>query len=137
MIFKYSQYPTPDGKNIFRPSIPIVFKHGKKFIYVEALIDSGADYTILPIEIAGELDLKLDKRTKKTFHGAGGNPFTVYPSPVKLTHLLRQDSFRPIEWKSTVFFAESQPVILLGHHGFLDQLKVTLNGPKKEVAISK
>jgi len=137
MIFKYSQYPAPDGKSIYRPSIPIVFKYRNRFILVEAVIDSGADYTILPIEIAGELGLKLDKRTKSTFFGAGGNPFTVYRSPYKLEHIIRQTGFRSYDWKSFVYFAESQPAILLGHNGFLDQFKVTLNGINKEVEIKK
>jgi hypothetical protein len=69
MRFKYSQYPTPDGKNIYRPSVPIVLKNGSSFILVEAVIDSGADFTIFPIEIAGVLNLKLDKNSKKTSSG--------------------------------------------------------------------
>lgn len=137
MIFKYSQYPAPGGKSIYRPSISIMFKRGSRFILLEALVDSGADHTILPIEIAGELDLKLDKRTKSIFYGAGGNPFTVYRSQVKLECIIRQAGFRSYNWKSFVYFAESQPTILLGNKGFLDQFKVTLNGIKREVEIKK
>ena len=135
MKFKYSQYPTPEGKNIYRPSIPIIFKNGEKFIYVEAVIDSGADFTILPIEIAGELGIKLDVKSKVTFYGAGGNPFTVYPSPVQIEHILRQSGFRQIAWKAHLYFAESQPAILLGNHGFLDQFEVRLKGKTKETEI--
>jgi hypothetical protein len=137
MIFKYSQYPTPKGKLIYRPVIDIIFQNKKKFILVEAVIDSGADYTILPIEIAGELNIKLDKKSKETFTGAGKNPFNVYKSPVKIEHRIRQKGHRDYTWKSIVYFAESQPTILLGQHGFLDQFVVTLNGLKKELEIKK
>ncbi|MEK9132527.1 MAG: hypothetical protein AAB606_02360 [Patescibacteria group bacterium] len=136
MKFKYSEYIDQDGVKTFRPTVSIMFKNKSRFIFTEAIIDSGADFTILPIEIAGMLDIKLDLRTKATFHGAGSNPFTVYPSPLEIEHILRQGGFRPIQWKTKVFFAESQPGILLGQKGFLERFKVTLDGQRKEVEIN-
>lgn len=136
MKFKYSEYTDENNIKIFRPTVPIIFKNESKFIQTEAVIDSGSDFTILPIEIAGILDIKLDTHTKTIFHGAGGNPFPVYPSPVNIEHILRQSGFRPIKWQTKVFFAESQPAILLGHKGFLEKFKVTLDGKKKEVVIN-
>ena len=136
MKFKYSEYIGPNNTKIFRPTVPIIFKNKSKFIQTEAIIDSGADFTILPIEIAGILDIKLDVHTKTIFHGAGGNPFTVYPSPVNIEHTLRQGGFRTIQWHTKVFFAESQPGILLGHRGFLEKFKITLDGKKKELEIN-
>lgn len=135
MIFKYSEYTGPNNTKIFRPTVPIVFKQNSKFINTIAIIDSGADFTILPIEIAGILDVKLDVRTKKIFYGAGSSAFTVYESPVQIEHIIRQGGFRPIKWKTKVFFAESQPAILLGQKGFLEKFKVTLDGKRKEVGI--
>lgn len=135
MKFKYSEYPGPNNSKILRPTVPIIFKNKSKFILTEAIIDSGADFNILPIEIAGTLGLKLDGRTKTKFHGAGNNSFTVYPSPINLNHIIRQGGFRPITWKAKVLFAESQPGILLGHKSFLEKFKVTLNGKNKELEI--
>lgn len=135
MKFKYSEYTGPNNIKIFRPTVSIIFKNKSKFIQTEAIIDSGADFTILPIEIAGILGIKLDLRKKTTFHGAGSNPFSVYPSPVNIEHILRQGGFRPINWKTKVFFAESQPGILLGHKGFLERFKITLDGKRKELEI--
>lgn len=136
MKFAYSEYTALDGSKIFRPTVSILFKNKSKFIYTEALIDSGADFTILPIEIAGILDIALDPRVKTTFHGAGSNLFTVYPSPIEIEHVLRQTGFRSIQWKTNVFFAEAQPAILLGQKGFLERFKVILNGQRKEVEIN-
>lgn len=135
MKFKYSEYQDEKIGKLFRPTLPIVFKYNQKFICTEALIDSGADFTILPIEIAGVLNIKLDGSTKMDFHGAGNNSFTVYPSQVRIEHLIRQDGFRPLVWKTAVYFAESQPAILLGNRGFLENFKVTLDGKKKETEI--
>lgn len=135
MIFKYSEYEETNGKKVYRPEIPIMFKNGKNFIFLGAVIDSGADYIILPIETAGSLNLKLEKKDKTEFYGAGKNAFTVYKSPREIEYIIRQNGFRNISEKTIVYFAESQPTILLGNHGFLQKLKVTLNGPKKEVEI--
>lgn len=137
MKFKYIQFIGPNDKSIFRAAVPIFFKNKEKFVYVQALVDSGADYTILPIELAGELGLKLSVKDKMEFFGAGNNPFTVYPSLTKITHLIRQDGFRSVSWKSEVYFAESQSSILLGNIGFLDQFKVIFDSKNKELEILK
>lgn len=137
MKFSYSQFPGLDNKSVYRPSIPMFFKYASYFVYTEGFIDSGSDYTILPLEFAGELHLKLDTSKKTEFVGAGKNPFVVYPSPVKIKHVIRQNGFRNLEWESKVYFAESQPGILLGNSGFLDHFRVTLDGIKKEVEITK
>lgn len=136
MKFKYSEYIGPNSTKLFRPTVPIIFKNRSKFIQTEAIIDSGSDFTILPIEMAGILDIKLNINTKTTFYGAGNNLFTVYPSPENIEHILRQNKFRSIKWETKVFFAESQPGILLGHKGFLEKFKVTLDGKKKELEIN-
>ncbi len=104
MKFKYSEYLDEKGVKIFRPTIPIVFKINSKFIQTEAILDSGADFIILPIEMATILDIKLDINKRMNFFGAGGNSFSVYPSPEKIEHILRQNGFRTIKWSTNVFF---------------------------------
>lgn len=136
MKFKYSEYSGANKIKIFRPTVPILFKNKSKFILTEAIIDSGADFTILPIEIAGILGIKLDAHKKTIFYAAGSNPFSVYRSPESIEHVLRQSGFRQITWKSKVYFAESQPGILLGHKGFLENFKIILDGKRKELEIS-
>lgn len=135
MKFKYSEYEDSDGAKIYRPLVPIVFKYKSKFIQTTAVLDSGADYNILPIEMAGVLEIKLDPKSKMKFHGAGSNSFNVYPSTVKIEHMLRQGGFRSLNWETKVYFAESQPAILLGHAGFLERFKVILDGMKRELEI--
>lgn len=135
MKFDFSKHILPDGNAVYRPSLPVMFVNGKQFAYMRAFVDSGADYTILPIVIAGHLGIKLNVKEKVSFIGAGGNPFNVYKSPVAIGHILRREGFRPIKWRAYVYFAESQPAILLGNCGFLDRFKVILDGPKKEMEV--
>ena len=119
------------------PLIPVTFKNKKHVMRTIALIDSGADISILPIQIAGELDLKLNPKEKIEINAAGGNTFFVYPSADKIECIIEQKGFRSIALKSKIYFAESAATILLGHNDCLYQLKVVLNGVKKEVEISR
>ncbi len=137
MKFSYTQFVTHDGKKISRPSVWVFIKYKKHFIFTEGIIDSGSDYIVLPIQFAGELGIKLDIKKKAEFVGTGKNTFIAYPSPDKITYVLRQNGFRNYEISATVYFAESQPAILLGNHGFLDEFKVILDGIHKEVEITK
>lgn len=139
MLFKYSQYPASNqpGDFIYRPTVDIIFKYNQQFILVEALVDSGSDWTILPLEVADVLGIPVTSNNKTEFNAAGGNTFMVYQPPYMIEHILRQPGFRPFKWKSKVCFAVSQPTILLGQVGFLDRFKVTLNGIKKQLEISK
>lgn len=61
--------------NIFRPYFPMSFWSKKRKTWVEVwmIVDSGADYTLLPIQYLEELgvDKKNDTRTFSTF-GVGG-----------------------------------------------------------------
>jgi len=134
MKFPYLPFPSNKGK-IYRPAIPIAFKNKEKLIYLNAIVDSGADFTILPIEIAGFLGLKLNPKLKQTFFGAGNNSFPVYPSPHAIEHILRQNGFRTIKWQSKVYFSEAQPTILLGNNGFLNNFRIVLNGLEREIEI--
>ena len=137
MKFKYFQYPVEGNKSVYRPSVPIVFKKGKKMVWISAaIIDSGSDYIILPIELAGELGIKIDPKKRMDFYAAGGNSFPVYPAGTEVEYILRQNGFRPIRRETEVYFAESQSGILLGNIGFLDCFKVVLNGLKKELELS-
>jgi predicted aspartyl protease len=137
MKFPYTKFAVHEKKTISRPSLWIFFKNGKRFIFTEGIIDSGADYVILPIEMAGELGIKLDIQKKEKFIGAGKNSFNVYSSETKITYTLKQNGFRNYEVETIVYFAESQPSVLLGNYGFLDQFKITLDGIRKEIEITK
>ncbi len=135
MKFPYVEFLGLAEERIFRPMIPVTFRVGKTSFRSYALVDSGSDYTILPIEIAGKFNFKLSDQLQYHVQGAGGNSFKIYRSPVALMHILEKEGFRDIKWSSHVYFAVGCTALLLGQKGFLDQLQVRLNGHKKEIEI--
>jgi hypothetical protein len=137
MKFPYVEFLGLAEDRIFRPMIPVVFKANKKEFKTYSLIDSGADYSILPIEIAGIFNLKLSDQPSYEILGAGGNSFTIYKSPIEIEQTMRKRGFRDINWKSYVYFAESGSTILLGQNSFLNHFEIILNGKNKNVEIVK
>ena len=135
MIFPYVEFLGLTEERVFRPMIPITLKANKESIKSYALIDSGCDYTILPIELAGVFNFNLSNQPRYSIGAAGGSSFTVYKSPNEVECVLSKKGFRDIKIKSTVYFAESGPTCMLGQKGFLDQLKLILSGKNRQVEI--
>ena len=136
MKFQYSQFSVSGSRMVYRPMLEIVLKANKRFIYTHAVIDSGADCCIYPKDLADDLGITLDPKNKEEFFGAGGKKFVVFPSPVKIEHLIRKNGFRSIVWQnSKVYFANNHNIALLGMSGFLDKFRVVLNGCDKEFEI--
>jgi predicted aspartyl protease len=136
MNFPYVEFLGLTEDRVFRPMIPMVFKANGEEFKTYSLVDSGADYTILPIEAAGKLKLNLSDQPRYSLLGAGGNTFTIYKSPIEVEFVIEKKGFRSILGKSIVYFAESGSTVLLGQNGFLKYFKVVLNGKNKEVEIS-
>ena len=135
MLFKYFQQQLPNGQTKSLPCVLVTFKNKKNKIPVVALIDSGADFSILPIEVAGILGIKLNPKEKIEMNAAGGSTFDVYPSPQPIECIFEQKGFRSIVLRSKVYFTGVAPTILIGHDSLLFQLRVTLDGVRKEVKI--
>lgn len=135
MNFPYVEDLGLEEERIFRPMLPVTFRANGVSFKSYALVDSGSDYTILPIEVAGILNLKLSTNRQFNLQAAGGNMFRIYKSPEKVEQAIEKKGFRPRKFSSYVYFAESGSVILLGQKGFLDQLNVKLKGSERELEI--
>ncbi len=136
MVFSYIEFVGLVQERIFRPMIPVSFGANGKNFNTYCLIDSGADYTILPIEAAKTLELKLSHEDSYRIQGAGGNDFKVYRSPIEIELRIQKQGFRPLHWKSKVHFSEAGTLTLLGYKGFFEFCDVNLQSSMKELLIS-
>jgi predicted aspartyl protease len=137
MKFAYIEHLGFSQERLFRPLIPVKFVvNGHEFVW-HSLIDSGADYIVLPISVASRLGLNLDLALSFRVQAAGNQILTLYKSPIEIEIILEKGNSRPIKLSSHVYFSESESAVLLGQKGFLDRLKVTLNGKKREVEIKR
>lgn len=122
---------------IYRPCLPVTFSYGSKAFPVgSALVDTGADMTILPLDIAHFLEVDLDDSKTLIMNAAGGGVFKVTPSQKKITYTVSRAGYRSISWKGIVYFADNEPIVLLGHYQCLDQFDLLFQGPEKTLGIT-
>src|SRR3989344_2362767 len=116
MIFEY----TPITPTVSRPLIPVRISAKEKFILTRALIDSGSDYCIFPLDFAYDLRLPLVKSKRTIFRSFSGEAATIYLHQINLSI----DTYRV---KILAGFTEEIGAYsygVLGQKGFFDNFKV-------------
>ena len=121
------QNPFNSKKFILRPIIPFSIKCKDKALRFEALIDSGADFNIFPIEIAKKLGITLKNSDSISFTGVGGNII----NGIKADVLLEIGSQKI---QAIVVFAPVDSGIL-GQYGFFDLFKVNFDLKNKIIKV--
>ena len=121
LYFKYAlPYSCLDGKPM-RPIIPVTIQYNGRELTTPMLVDSGADSTLLPTEVAVDLRIDLGALEDKEGTGLGGTYHYRRVENVKL--LLAEDG---IELVSPVQFVEDyrKTYGLLGREIVFDLLRV-------------
>jgi hypothetical protein len=112
---------TGDPLIIFRPEVPLRVHgpHGSRDFL--ALVDTGADNTILPASVARELSIPLAPGQGPGATAFGGQRMALSYADVDLELVLAGGRLR---WSARVFFVDASDgddeTVLLGHQGFLD-----------------
>lgn len=104
-------------------------KYRQRSIHYEALIDSGADFCIFPIEIAQKLGMNLNNTKSIYFAGASGDLVLGLVGKIAL-------QIGEITFKTKIIFADLyNKSALLGQYGFFDKFKVKFDLKKAEIEI--
>lgn len=133
MEFSYNECE----QNVYRPYLPIIFSYaGKNTPLTGALVDTGSDFTILPLEIAHYLEIELDDSKTIKLDSAGGGIFTALPSQKEVLYTIpAKKGYRPITWSGVIYFTEEEKIVLLGHRQCLEKFDLTFYGPERKLAI--
>lgn len=84
MNFPYTTLPGIP-KDTKRPLIPVKFIYKDQYtLPILCLVDSGADYSYLTMEIAKILNIDLSGVRPHTSFGINGSPFLCYPSKISI-----------------------------------------------------
>lgn len=121
------QNPFNSKKFILRPIIPFSIKYKDKALRFEALIDSGADFNIFPMEIAKKLGITLKDSDHVSFAGVDGNIINGAKADVIL-------EIGSQKIQARVVFAPVENGIL-GQYGFFDLFKVNFNLKNKIIGV--
>lgn len=133
MKFKYRKinlrHPFSSKPYILRPIIPVSISSKLTSIRYEALIDSGSDFNIFPMEIAQKLSIDLKNSKRIHFSGIEDSSTEGYVEPILL-------GVGNENLKTNVVFADLQSASgILGQNGFFDLFIVKFDLTKEEMEI--
>jgi len=117
--------PIDGEKHCFRPMLPLEISVNQKIEWIDALIDSGADYNMAPVELAEVFKLDLGDYPKIDVGGIEqAKRIALAMVPVSL-------KFGGYSIETHLGFGGNLPNILLGQRGFFNRVKsISFEYPK-------
>ncbi len=103
------------------PMIEVEMVHKNNIISVWALIDTGADYSIFPREVAEELGITVEKGEMIVLDGAGGS-IVAYLHPLKVRFCEKE-----VDIKACFSEKENIPENILGRKDVINNFQLTLS----------
>ena len=134
--FKYKKIDRPDPLNpAYAPAIPITLSGPKEVIDVVGVLDSGADFSAMPQDMAEVLGLDLTGK-REPIGGIGGERDAV-KSHVMLRVENRHETYA---FRMSVFVVdglEDDFPVLIGRVDFFDKFKIAFNEKKKTISLKR
>lgn len=123
------QFRTRLKNNICRPIIPVRVHINGLSVLTDALIDTGADVTIMPKFVADRLGIDLSNAPESSLIGAlgGGGSYRVFELELELRELPNS-----IRWKAPVGFTNREMSFAFpGTRGFFEFFELTYNAKRE------
>ena len=153
MYFRYKaeHFKNKEGKEITvkKPRIEVYLRKDSASADLEKnpeyrayfTIDSGADCTFLPLQIAEILNLDLDENKKESIMTVAGKSF-AYPSEVYMEIMYRKRrvtiGFVPILVTGGDASQEYiERLLVVGREGFFDKFEITFNESKQSLLLKR
>jgi len=134
LTFKYKRVKRQNNTEIKSPSIPITISgSGGRYQFI-ALLDSGADISVIPKDVAELLNLNIDGK-KEEAKGIGGKVPAVQTTlnlEVGKPHEIYQFN---IPVKVILTDSGEELPILLGRAGFFDKFVITFDQRNEKVIL--
>ena len=130
--FKYKKIKRADGVERKLPYIPIEIKGNSYWIQTMALLDSGADISIIPKDLAELLGLDLTGEKTKA-NGIGGE-ITVINSRV-LVRIKNPHEKYEFEIPIQIILEETKAPPIIGRDGFFDKFIIEFNHYEEKIKL--
>ena len=131
--FNYKTVKRPDGTNVKTPSIPVLLS-GKETFETIALLDSGADISAMPKDVADILGLDLSGEVTPAY-GIGGKVDSVQ-TKVNITIEKGHEHYN-FQIPVKVILGDYDFPILLGRAGFFDKFVISFNQLDEKVILKR
>jgi hypothetical protein len=122
---------------VFRLEAKLCVRGATGEAIVRALIDTGADHTLLPISISRDVGAELFPQERDAAKGVGGHEIAVIPGRVQL-ELISDEESRA--WDAVIGFAQfdnpEEECSILGHSGCLEYFLAAFDGVTQVVELT-
>ncbi len=112
---------------VAEPIIPVSILTNKGFRLYDFLVDSGADFTLLPRSLAGEIGIRLKDCVTSTTLGVEGRGIKIYYSKIVI---------QIGDWKNTIrcaFASHDRVPPLLGRLDLFSRYNITFHAQRRSV----
>jgi hypothetical protein len=129
--------PTSPTGTLLRPVIPVRLVGNSSTLVINALVDTGADETLLPRSVAASIGASLDASQRWNVAVLGGQTFEATLGEVGFELGGPARAFR---WRAKIGFisfpSPEQEVVVLGHLGFLEYFKASFNYEANRITLT-
>ena len=137
LIYRCKHRELANGFRVKEPMVPITMKgSGDIKFNFNAILDSGSDFVLIPLEVAEVLGLKINKRKKQQAKFYSGNTLSTTESRVTIT--INKPRNPPVTFsvKCMVLLNREQQhdEIILGS-GFFEKFKIIFDYPNNKFSI--
>jgi len=134
ITFRYKILKRPDNSQIKTPSIPITISgKGARYDFI-ALVDSGADISVIPKSIAELLDLNLNGKIEEA-SGIGGTVPAI--QSILNIEINKGHEHYSFELPIKVIMNDNDFPILLGRAGFFEKFVITFNQMEEKLILKR
>jgi hypothetical protein len=141
MIFDYTTYevdssPANPSGLVRRLEVLLGVRGSTAARLVLALVDTGADESVLPLSLAESIGVGIDNANKLQAAGVGGHLIDLLPGSVELEVTNGPESYK---WRTIVGFARFEDpddeCAILGHVGALEYFTATFDGEAHQMTL--
>jgi hypothetical protein len=122
---------------VYRPVARLRIGGSNGNAYLRALIDTGADHTLVPFSIAEDVGAELFEDEHNSVEGISGHEIAVVPGRV---HLELLDDVGSLQWTTVIGFAKfaspDDECSVLGHAGCLEYFHAAFDGMERVVELT-
>ena len=131
---KWMRQKTRTG-TVYRPVIDLLFNEKIGRNLYSFIVDSGADISLAPRQLAERIGLDWDKGSKITLSGISPKPEYTLEGRIHTVSALVPDL--ALELALPVCFASSDAPLLIGREGFFDEFDITLDKTRRRTVFSR
>lgn len=135
MHFNYKSVRRPNGGFVKCPMVPVTIT-GNSAMRIEfmALLDSGADLSVIPKDVAELLNLDIHKETSKS-KGIGGDVNVINTN--LLVNISKGHESYNINLPVQIILNNENIPVILGRAGFFDEFDILFDQKNQRVSLKK